>query len=59
MSRTLPAVFVGVEEINCGGKIITRLVVYCLIGISLAQNNGGALVNLDGLDGGLKVLVVA
>ena len=59
MSRTLLAVFVGVEKNNCGGNVIARSAVHCLIGISLAQNNGGALVNLDGLDGGCKVLVVA
>ena len=59
MSRTLPAVFVEVEENNCGGNVIAGLVVYCLIGISLAQNNGGSLVNLDGLDGGWKILVLA
>ena len=59
MSRTLPAVFVGVEENNCGGNVITGWVVCCLIGISLAKNNGGALVNLDGLDGGWKILVLA
>ena len=58
MSRTLPIVFVGVKENNCGRNVITGWVVYCLIGISLAQNNGGALVNLDGLDGGWKILVV-
>ena len=52
MSRTLPIVFVGVEENNCGRNVIPRWVVYCLIGISLVQNNGGAWVSLDGLDGG-------
>ena len=59
MSRALPTVFVGVEENDCGENVIAGWVVYCLIGISLAQNNGGALVSLDGLNGGWKVLVVA
>ena len=59
MGRTLSIVFVGVEENDCGGNIIPRWVVCCLIRISLAQNHGGAWVSLDGLDGGWKVLVVA
>ena len=59
MSRTLLVVFIGVEENNCGENVIPRWVVCCLIGISLAQINGGAWVSLDGLDGGWKVLVVA
>ena len=59
MSRTLPIVFVGVEENNCGRNVIPRWVLCCLIRISLAQNHGGAWVILDGLDGGWKVLVVA
>ena len=59
MSRTLPVIFIGVEENNYEGNVIPRCVVYCLIGISLAQNNGRGWVNLDGLDGGWKILVVA
>ena len=59
MSRTLPIAFIGVEENNCGRNVIPRWIVCCLIGISLAQNNGGTWVSLDGLDGGWKVLVVA
>ena len=59
MSRTPVAVFVRVEENNYGRNVIPRWIVCCLIGISLAQNNDGAWVSLDGLDGGWKVLVVA
>ena len=59
MRRTLPIVFVGVDENNCGRNVIPRWIVYCLVGISLAEKNGGAWVSLDGLDGGWKVLVVA
>ena len=59
MSRALPVIFVGVEENNFEGNNIPRCVVYCLIGISLEQNNGKVWVNLDGLDGGWKILVVA
>jgi len=59
MSRTLPIIFVGVEENNFGRNVIPRWIVGCLIGISLAQNNGSGWVNLDGLDGGWKILVVA
>ena len=59
MGRTQSVVFVGVEESNCGRNIIPRWVAYCLIGVSLVQNNGGVWVSLDGLDGGWKVLVVA
>ena len=59
MSRMLTAVFVGVEENNCGRNVIPGWIVCCLTGISLAQNNDGAWVSLDGLDGGWKVLVVA
>ena len=59
MSRALPVIFIGVEENNCEGNGIPRCVVCCLIGIFLAQNNGRGWVNLDGLDGGWKILVVA
>ena len=59
MSRTLPVIFIEVEENNYEGNVIPRCVVYCLRGIYLAQNNGRAWVNLDGLDGGWKILVVA
>ena len=59
MSRMLPVIFIGVEENKCEGNVISRCVVCCLIGISLAQNNGRGWVSLDGLDGGWKILVVA
>ena len=55
----MPVVCVGVEENNREGNLVSRWVVCCLIGISLAQNNGRGWVNLDGLDGGWKILVVA
>ena len=58
MSRTLPVIFIGVEESNCEGNVFPRCVVYCLIVISLAHDNGIGGVNLDGLDGGWKILVV-
>ena len=59
MSRILQVILIGVEEDNCEGNVVPRCVVYCLIGISLEQNNGKVWVNLDGLDGGWKILVVA
>ena len=59
MSRMLPVIFIGVEENSCEGNLIPRCVVCCLIGISLAQNNGRVWVNLDDFDGGWKILVVA
>ena len=52
MSRALPVIFIGVEENSCEGNLIPRCVVCCLVGISLAQNNGRGWVSLDGLDGG-------
>ena len=59
MSRTLPVIFIGVEENSCEGNVIPKCVVCCLIRISSAQNNGRVWVSLDGLDGGWKILVVA
>ena len=58
MSRTLPVIFIGVEENNYEGNVIPGCVVCCLTGTSLAQNNGRGWINLDGLDGGWKILVV-